>query len=70
MADRLRDAQKQLRRRSLKTFPSRLPMIRIDHVFISRSIVVTGVHAPRNALVKAASDHVPLAVDFRIESRA
>ena len=70
VADRLRDAQKQLRRRSLKTFPSRLPMIRIDHVFISRSIVVTGVHAPRNALVKAASDHVPLAVDFRIESRA
>jgi endonuclease/exonuclease/phosphatase family metal-dependent hydrolase len=66
---RLRDAQKQVRRRGLTTFPSRLPMIRIDHVFVSRSVVVTGVHAPRGSLMRAASDHLPLLVDFRIESR-
>ena len=67
LAERLRDAQKVHRRRSLKTFPSRLPMIRIDHVFVSRSVTVTGVHTGRGALVKLASDHVPLSVDFRID---
>ncbi len=69
LAERLRDAQKVLRRPTQKTFPSRLPMIRIDHVFVSRSVTVTGVHTGRGALVKMASDHVPLAVDFRIDVR-
>ena len=67
LAERLRDAQKIHRRRSLKTFPSRLPMIRIDHVFVSRSVTVTGVHTGHGALVREASDHCPLAVDFRID---
>jgi endonuclease/exonuclease/phosphatase family metal-dependent hydrolase len=69
LARRLRDAQKVHRRRGLKTFPSRFPMIRIDHVFISRSVLVTGVHTGHGALVRQASDHVPLAVDFRIDLR-
>jgi endonuclease/exonuclease/phosphatase family metal-dependent hydrolase len=69
VAQRLRDAQKVHRRRTLKTFPSRFPMIRIDHVFVSRSVVVTGVHTGHGALIKQASDHVPLAVDFRIDRR-
>jgi endonuclease/exonuclease/phosphatase family metal-dependent hydrolase len=66
IALRMRDAQRT-RGRRLRTFPSRYPMLRIDHVFISRSIAVSGVHAPRNALTRAASDHLPLVVDFRIE---
>ncbi len=69
LAERLRDAQKIHRRHGLKTFPSRFPMIRIDHVFVSRSVTVTGVHAGHGALVREASDHVPLAIDFRIELR-
>jgi endonuclease/exonuclease/phosphatase family metal-dependent hydrolase len=44
-------------------------MLRIDHVFISRSVGVTGVHAPRGALTRLASDHLPLAIDFKIERR-
>ena len=70
LAERLRDAQRVHRRQTLKTFPSRLPMIRIDHVFVSRSVTVTGIHTGRGALVKLASDHVPLAVDFRIDPKA
>jgi endonuclease/exonuclease/phosphatase family metal-dependent hydrolase len=66
LADRLRDAQHAGRRRT-PTFPSRFPMLRIDHVFVSRSIAVTGVHAPRSALTRQASDHLPLVVDFRID---
>ena len=69
LAERLRDAQKIHRRHGLKTFPSRFPMIRIDHVFVSRSVTVTGVHAGHGALVREASDHVPLAVDFRVDIR-
>jgi endonuclease/exonuclease/phosphatase family metal-dependent hydrolase len=69
IAARLRDAQGEGRRRRLPTFPSRFPMLRIDHVFLSRSVAVTGVHAPRGALTRAASDHLPLVIDFRIERR-
>ena len=65
-AARLRDAQVAGRRRRLPTFPSRFPMLRIDHVFISRSVTVTGVHAPRGALTRVASDHLPLVVDFSL----
>lgn len=67
LADRLHDAQRRVRRRGLATFPSRLPLIRIDHVFVSRSVVVTGVHVPRSGLARAASDHLPLTVDFRLD---
>jgi endonuclease/exonuclease/phosphatase family metal-dependent hydrolase len=66
IAGRLRDAQLG-RGRRLRTFPSRYPMLRIDHIFISRSIQVSGVHAPRGALTRLASDHLPLVVDFRIQ---
>jgi endonuclease/exonuclease/phosphatase family metal-dependent hydrolase len=69
LAARLRDAQHAVHRRRVPTFPSRFPMLRIDHVFVSRSITVTGVHAPRGALTRAASDHLPLMVDFRIDPR-
>ena len=68
LAARLRDAKRVARRGPLATFPARLPMLRIDHVFVSRSIVVTGVHVPRGGLMRQASDHLPLMVDFRVES--
>ncbi len=66
---RLRDAQAAVRRRRFATFPSRLPMLTIDHVFVSRSVDVIGVHSPRGALVRAASDHLPLVVDLALDRR-
>jgi endonuclease/exonuclease/phosphatase family metal-dependent hydrolase len=68
IAARLRDAKRVARRGRLATFPARLPMIRIDHVFVSRSIHVTTVNAPRNRLTREASDHLPLVVDFRFDA--
>lgn len=53
---------------TLKTFPSGFPAIRIDHVFISPQIRVTGVSVPFSPLVRVASDHLPLVVDFEIET--
>jgi endonuclease/exonuclease/phosphatase family metal-dependent hydrolase len=69
IARRLRDAQTVGRRRRSPTFPARFPLLRIDHVFVSRSIAVTGVHTVKNSLARVASDHLPLVVDFRIDTR-
>ena len=51
---------------TLKTFPSAFPAIRIDHVFISPHIRVTGVSVPFSPLARVASDHLPLILDFEI----
>jgi endonuclease/exonuclease/phosphatase family metal-dependent hydrolase len=63
---RLRDAQLVLHNRARRTFPARVPMLRIDHIFCSRSVDVLGVEVPRSQLVRVASDHLPVVMDFRI----
>jgi len=55
-------------RPTIKTFPSGFPAIRIDHVFVSPQIEVTGVRVPFSPLSRMASDHLPLMVDFEIRS--
>lgn len=62
------DCQRQLGLRpTIKTFPSGFPAIRIDHVFVSPEIRITGVRAPFSPLSRMASDHLPLVVDFEIQ---
>jgi endonuclease/exonuclease/phosphatase family metal-dependent hydrolase len=48
------------------TFPSQLPVLRIDHLFVSRDIRVTDVFAPYEPLTRRASDHLPLVMDFEL----
>lgn len=48
------------------TFPSALPVLRIDHLFVSPQIKVTDVFAPYAPLTRAASDHLPLVMDFEV----
>jgi endonuclease/exonuclease/phosphatase family metal-dependent hydrolase len=50
--------------RSKATFPSRLPMLAIDHVFFDGAVTATHVETPSNARARKASDHLPLVVDF------
>ncbi len=50
--------------RGAPTFPSRLPMLAIDHVLVSRDLVVTGARAFAAPLARVASDHLPFVVDF------
>ena len=67
LAAHLRDAQTGLGTpRRQPTFPSRAPLLRLDHVFVSRSIEVLKAEAIRTPLARIASDHLPLLVDFRI----
>ena len=67
----LADAQRLLGLKpSVKTFPSTFPTIRIDHAFVSPDIVPTRIWAPRSPLARAASDHLPLVMDFEIRPTA
>jgi endonuclease/exonuclease/phosphatase family metal-dependent hydrolase len=68
LARRLGDAQCPLRaRRPRGTYPVRLPLLRIDDVFVGSAIEVQNVEVPRTPLTRIASDHLPLVVDFRLD---
>jgi len=56
-------------RRATATFPSRAPVLRIDHVFVSPDVRVLDVTAPFNPRVRVASDHLPLVMDFMLPAR-
>jgi endonuclease/exonuclease/phosphatase family metal-dependent hydrolase len=63
----LKDATKQAPRRGrMATFPSRSPVLRIDHVFVSDGVRVIDARVPATAHASTASDHRPLVVDFEI----
>ena len=69
LAARLQDAQKLANsHRRQPTYPSRAPFLRLDHVFVSRSIQVLRTEVIRTPLARRASDHLPLAVDFQVVS--
>jgi endonuclease/exonuclease/phosphatase family metal-dependent hydrolase len=54
------------KRTPTSTFPSPLPVLRIDHLFVSPEIQVTDVFAPFDPLTRLASDHLPLVMDFTV----
>jgi endonuclease/exonuclease/phosphatase family metal-dependent hydrolase len=63
----LRDAQRCLKgTRPRGTFPVQLPLMRIDHLFLSPDLVVRGVWVPRTPLTRLASDHLPLVVTLEL----
>jgi endonuclease/exonuclease/phosphatase family metal-dependent hydrolase len=66
-ARRMRDAQRALSgHRPIATFPSTLPFLRLDHVFVSDDVRVRGVTVPHDARARRASDHLPLIVDLEL----
>jgi endonuclease/exonuclease/phosphatase family metal-dependent hydrolase len=40
--------------------------MRIDHIFISPGLEVTGIEIPGSELARIASDHLPLVAEIRI----
>lgn len=67
LASHLRDSQMAVpHQRARPTFPSHLPMLRIDHAFVSRSIHVVRVEPVRSPTARVASDHLPLMVEFQV----
>ena len=45
------------------TFPSRLPLVQLDHVF-ARGLQPLGAHVPRGRIWWRMSDHLPLIAEF------
>ncbi|MEN3941943.1 endonuclease/exonuclease/phosphatase family protein [Prosthecobacter sp. SYSU 5D2] len=46
------------------TFPSRMPLVRLDYIFINEGLAVQDVQVPNNMLTRNASDHLPLIADL------
>jgi endonuclease/exonuclease/phosphatase family metal-dependent hydrolase len=66
LSAKLTDATKGRKGRRIATFPAQAPILRIDHVFVSQGLRVTGMHVPATPLAKVASDHRPLVMDFEV----
>lgn len=55
-----RDVQVATQTRPRATFPSRFPLLRIDHVFVGDGIEPLDTEVPTDLLTRTASDHLPL----------
>ncbi|MEF0943704.1 endonuclease/exonuclease/phosphatase family protein [Rhizobium sp. BR 362] len=60
----LKDVQLSGNQPPRPTFPSRYPLMRLDHIFVSPDLAVLGTTVPRNRLTSLASDHLPLIADI------
>jgi endonuclease/exonuclease/phosphatase family metal-dependent hydrolase len=71
LAEELRDVQLEATLPRLQpTFHTRLPLRRIDHIFVSPSIDVLHAEARRTPLARLASDHLPLIANLRLPGEA
>jgi endonuclease/exonuclease/phosphatase family metal-dependent hydrolase len=67
LTGRLQPSRRLARQRQpSSTFPSPLPVLRIDHHFVSPGVTVSSVFAPFDPLTRVASDHLPLVMDFEL----
>ena len=68
LTERLRDAQLVVphEHTPLSTFPSLLPLLRIDHVLVSPDVEVQACSVVRGKLARLASDHLPLIADIEL----
>jgi endonuclease/exonuclease/phosphatase family metal-dependent hydrolase len=62
----LRDVQRHAQRTPRPTFPSFLPVLRIDHIFVSDGVAVSTVEVLRTPTTQVASDHLPLMATLEI----
>ena len=62
----LSDLQRAFSAPPVRTFPSRLPMLRIDHVFAAGPVRALECWVPNTATARIASDHLPLVMDVEV----
>ena len=55
------------RRERIATFPSAMPVLRIDHMLVSGGVRIQAMRVAASPLARVASDHLPLIVDFALE---
>jgi endonuclease/exonuclease/phosphatase family metal-dependent hydrolase len=67
LRSRMQDAQLALNgHRPKRTFFSRYPVNRIDHIFIGGGVEVLDINVPRDHLTCVGSDHLPLVADIAL----
>jgi len=66
LARLFRDAQLVARAKPKPTFPSRFPLFRIDHVFVSEELQIESAAIPLAPITRLASDHLPLEVSISL----
>lgn len=49
----------------LRTFPTRYPLLAVDHILVNAQLDVNSVAVIRNAATRMASDHFPVVADLR-----
>jgi len=65
LARQLRDARTFVSPRPrLRTFPTRLPLLAVDHILVNDRLRVDSIMVVRNAATRFASDHFPLVADL------
>ena len=70
LAGRLKDVQAEARHHRPKgTFSGRFPTVRIDHVFISPGLGVSGIEVHGSELARVASDHLPLVAEVHLRGK-
>lgn len=62
----LRDAQIVSGANPKPTFPSRYPLMRLDHIFVTADISVERTTVLQNRLTRVSSDHLPLLADITL----
>jgi endonuclease/exonuclease/phosphatase family metal-dependent hydrolase len=69
LSDQMRDAQVlNPAGEPQPTFHTRAPVLRLDHVFVTKSVEVVAAAPVRNTLTRVASDHFPLLAELRVRN--
>ena len=53
----------------INTFPTRFPVLAVDHIFVNHAIELVSVKVHRSPLARIASDHFPLLAEFVLSPR-
>jgi endonuclease/exonuclease/phosphatase family metal-dependent hydrolase len=65
----LRDVRELIRpTRPIRTFPTRFPVLAVDHIFVSEAVQPLSVTVHRSPLARIASDHFPLKAEFALSA--
>jgi endonuclease/exonuclease/phosphatase family metal-dependent hydrolase len=66
LADKLRDVRTLvIPPPRLKTFPTRYPLLAVDHIFVNETWEINSVTVVRSDALQVASDHFPIVADLR-----
>lgn len=66
LLEAVQDPKQQTGHRPEPTFPSRFPLLRLDHIFTANGPRIVSAKAVKNAATRIASDHLPLLAEVAI----